>query len=406
MAPWSNNSSPPAAQEDTAAVKFRKFADEHISKLMQGFSTLPGMHSAADSTKARDHLKEWEQEMRSAREKMHADFPELWDRLLESPTRKPGQGSDAVGEDARQAARALLLQARNANMGIANPDKILDLYQDHGENMLPVAGPVPIRASGSGSWLGIDWFRKNPYSPIQLEQHEHAHTHGSMWRAAFEDLLAAALDKEQRAREVWEGSVDSESLYKAWGAPGMDWMLGLQCRGILPPQLPSLYNITPVEKKKLDRVFGKIIGGANLWTPYGKVVKRDFEQLSRVIASPEMDDLAVKSVAQPESELDLYEHFMGTSKEQAESQSPQPIDQKERPSQIKVEGKASVIATMTTTEMTVLPDGTSHSRRVLKKRFADGREEILEEESSGKEGSLGDGGANADKKDKSGWFWT
>ncbi|KAF1346291.1 hypothetical protein BDV97DRAFT_39358 [Delphinella strobiligena] len=407
MAPWNSSSntssSDTASYRDNAAIRFRHFADEKINVLLDGFKTLPGMHAAADNAKARSQLQDWEKEMRSAREKMNAEFPDLWNQLLESPARKPGQGNVAVTEDARQAARALLLQARNANVGLTNPDKILDLYQDHGESMLPVTGPVPIRASGTGGWLGIDWFRKNPYSPIQLEQHEQAHKHGSMWRAAFEDLLAATLDKKQTAREVWEGVTESESTYKGWGAPGMDWMLGLQCRGLLPPQLPSLYNISPAEKKKLDRVFGKIIAGSMLWTPYGKVVKRDFEQLARVIASPELDDVAVKAATQPETELDMYEHFMEGPLSKEEEQP----DEQETTDKNMAGKMPSVVATLTTTETTTLPDGTSQTRRTLKKRFADGREDIEEEVSCTSQN--GDGAVdteNAGKKDKGGWFWT
>lgn len=404
MAPWSS-SSPSTADQEQPAARFRRFADEQITALLNGVSTLPGMHSAADNAKARTALQDWEKGTRSATEKMDSQFPSQWAQLLESPLRKPGQGADAVTEDTRQAARALLLQARNANMG-ANPDKILALYQDHGDSMLPVVGPVPIRASGTAGWLGIDWFRKNAYSPIQLEQHEHTHQHGSMWRAAFEDLLATALDKEPSSREVWEGSVDDEGQFKAWGAPGMDWMLGLQCRGLLPPQLPSLYNITPAEKKKLDRVFGKIIAGTNLWTPYGKVVKRDFEQLARVIASPEMDDIAVKAVVQPENELNLYEKF--GDEEKNEKSEPkvsrkQGGDRNDMEKSKFVENKNSVVATLTTTKTTVLPDGTTTTRRVLKKRFADGREETNEEVSSGQDGSQSGAG---EKNDKGGWFWS
>jgi hypothetical protein len=42
------------------------------------------------------------------------------------------------------------------------------------------------------------------------------------------------------------------------------------------------------------------------------------------------------------------------------------------------ENKDSIVSTMTTTERRTLPDGTVETKRVLKKRFADGREESNE----------------------------
>ena len=335
--------------------------------------------------------------------------------MLASPRRKPGKGADAITEDHRLATRLLLLQARNANTGVTDPDKILDLFQDHGEHMLPVRSLVPIRASGTGGWLGVDWFRRSGYSPIQLEQHVDCHQHGSMWRAAFEDLLATTLDKPAAARAIWEGGVEDEGVYKAWGAPGIDWMLGLQTRGLLPPQLPSLYNISAVEKRKLDRVFGKVVLGKDLWTPYGKGVKRDFEKLVGAIASLEMGDLAVKEEeGRAETELELYEYFADQERSEVEEHMKKSEDDRQTEAQDKLEARKTddmltqsvVVATLTTTETTVLPDGTSHSRRVLKQRFTDGREEIKEEVSSSWDGDKAGVAADADNADRSRWFWT
>ena len=182
----------------------------------------------------------------------------------------------------------------------------------------------------------------------------------------------------------------------------MDWMLGLQVRGLLPPQLPSLYNISSAEKKKLDRVFGKVVVGKDLWTPYGKSVKRDFERLAGVIASLELGDLAVKLDSTPESELDVYEHFH----EEEDKEDIKESEGRERVRDEVVDSKPPVVSTLTTTETTVLPDGTIYSRRILKQRFADGREESNEEVSSGRSDKTNDDGTNAYDKNRNGWFWT
>lgn len=396
MAPWSRAKEQSAPQksseEENPFIVFRRFADEQINALMQGFNAIPGIHA---SPSGNDQLKKWEDDMQDVRKKMDDEFPDLWDRLIASEQRRPGIGGPAT-EEARQAARALLLQARNANVGV-DPDRILALYQDHGESMVPVKSMpmsgLPIRTGTStNTWLGIEWFRHSPYSPIQLEQHEQAHEHGSKWRAAFEDLLCAHLDKEQIAKDAWTGKVENQRLYSSWAQSGLDWMLGLQCRGVLPPQLPSLYNITPNEKKKLDRVYGKVIAGTRLWTPYGKLVANDFDALARVIASPNMEDMVSKTKTYPQQpELSMYEPLLG-GRQSAVGQ--------------------TLIATLTTVERTILEDGTIRTKRVLKKRFADGTEENSEAIETGRIDDRTDSKeegqeTSSDRKEKgNNWFWS
>ncbi|KAI4731891.1 hypothetical protein E4T49_00045 [Aureobasidium sp. EXF-10728] len=423
MAPWWPSSSrAEARRDDDPFADFRRFADEQINALIAGVNSLPGFSSASlDAEEQR-----WPDEMRDLRKRLEEDFPPLFASLLGAPERRSYLGGP-ISEEARQAARVLLLQARNASFGV-DPRKILSLYQDHGQGMMPVHSKFPIRTTTSNTtWLGIDWFRHSPYSPIQLEQHSTAHQHGGKWRAAFEDLLCAHLDKPQVAHAAWKAEdslaasdSDNQTLYNHWAQPGIDWMLGLQCRGILPPQLPSLYNITPLETKKLDRVFGKIVSGvSNFWTPYGRSVYDDFTQLARIVASPDAEDLVVRSNLQPDTEMDMYESLwkvkddyakdntdaptsLSTSNNSALSTSSSAKDETEKP---------SVISVMTTTEMRTMPDGSVYTKRVLKKRFSDGTEENREEESTGQPDSesksaSGDGEHELqEKKAGAGWFW-
>ncbi|KAG9524524.1 hypothetical protein KCV07_g1837, partial [Aureobasidium melanogenum] len=421
MAPWWPSSSGPDKPErdDDPFADFRRFADEQINALVEGVNSLPGFSSASLAAEE----QRWSNEMRELRRRLEQDFPPLFASLLGAPERRSYLGGP-ISEEARQAARVLLLQARNASFGV-DPRRILSLYQDHGQGMMPVHSKFPIRTTTSNTtWLGIDWFRHSPYSPIQLEQHSTAHQHGGKWRAAFEDLLCAHLEKPQVAHEAWkaEDSIaasdpDNQTLYNHWALPGIDWMLGLQCRGILPPQLPSLYNITPLETKKLDRVFGKIVSGvSNFWTPYGRAVYEDFTQLARIVASPDVEDLVVRSNMQPDTELDMYERLWMAKEdygkdetEASKSSATSNNDLSAPPSKNEEAEKPSVIAVMTTTEMRTMPDGTVYTKRVLKKRFSDGTEENREEESTGPPDSddkseSGDGGHGLHDK-KGGWFW-
>lgn len=70
--------------------------------------------------------------------------------------------------------------------------------------------------------------------------------------------------------------------------------------------------------------------------------------------------------------------------------------------------KASVISTLTTMTSRTLPDGSVETKRVLKKRFADGVEESEESTEvvhpQASTSSLGK--TSADEQKKQGWFWT
>jgi hypothetical protein len=412
MAPWwpSSSETDKARRDDDPFADFRRFADEQINALVEGINSLPGFSSASLGAEE----QRWSDEMRELRKRLEEDFPPLFASLLGAPERRAYLGGP-ISEEARQAARVLLLQARNASFGV-DPRKILSLYQDHGQGMMPVHSKFPIRTTTSNTtWLGIDWFRHSPYSPIQLEQHSTAHQHGGKWRAAFEDLLCSHLDKPQVAHEAWraEDSIaasdpDNQTLYNHWAQPGIDWMLGLQCRGILPPQLPSLYNITPLETKKLDRVFGKIVSGvSNFWTPYGRSVYEDFTQLARIVASGNL---------KPDTELDMYENLWkgeyGRNEAEDSKSEAVPINFSSTALSTSEETqKPSVISVMTTTESRTMPDGSVYTKRVLKKRFSDGTEENREEESTGhpdNENKSGSGDGAHDLLGKKGdavWFW-
>jgi hypothetical protein len=100
------------------------------------------------------------------------------------------------------------------------------------------------------------------------------------------------------------------------------------------------------------------------------------------------------------TELDAYEHLL------------------QKPENVANEAGPSILSTLTTTERSVAPDGSVTTRVVLKKRFADGREESTEtvhtqrgQESDPRETARRgvapklEGGRDQDKK-RSGWFWS
>ena len=92
------------------------------------------------------------------------------------------------------------------------------------------------------TWLSVSWFQYSPYSPVNLERHPHLGSFDTKWRSAFEDLLEATLDKPMTSEEKYGVRPPYFHPTRTWRGSGLDWMLSLQCRGILPPQLPSYYS--------------------------------------------------------------------------------------------------------------------------------------------------------------------
>jgi len=367
-------------------------------------------------SKADEEQKKWEQE--SWNNQTHGDWEDIWgDQKGSEGNQTCPYTMPKTSPEARDAARVLILQARDANLGI-DPSKILSLYRDQHVGLLD-------DFRHDSPWLSVDWFKNSPYSPIQIEQHHHAHQHGSMWRAAFEDLLSAELGKEQRAHEAWTGRLNNQRLYSSWAQAGMDWMLGLQCRGVLPPQLPQLYRLRSSGNDRMDRhmmdtIFRDLVQGKpNMWD--GAPVMHDFERLAQEIATFDQDEIKAQS-SEPETEADLYEAFLGKADHNQPKAAPATASVKAKKTEPVVQqaqpdiSASKILSSLTTTERTTSPDGTVTTKVLMKKRFADGTEESTETVST-THGQQQDAhvpklelakaveGVKADAKSQKGWFW-
>ncbi|KAL8720821.1 MAG: hypothetical protein Q9225_002375 [Loekoesia sp. 1 TL-2023] len=230
------------------------------------------------------------------------------------------------------------------------------------------------------------YLEESPYSPLHLEHQDPFHEHRAKWRKAFEDLLLVSHGKELSEKQ--------DKPTSSWS-----WKNSLAERGLVG------------------------------WNPLGmKMVPADHPEES-VTRQPEND--ASEDAA---TELDLYGRFLGgQSTRSTTSTSTQTFDNSN--GNQAAPDKPSVIATLTTTQRRMLPDGSVHTQVVLKKRFSDGREESTETEHTtygtqwpdmGKQipqqskdatststPSLGhDGrikqalGQRIEEKKKNGWFWS
>ena len=148
-------------------------------------------------------------------------------------------------------------------------------------------------------------------------------------------------------------------------------------------------------------------------------------------ARPDPDAAQSPETNAAATELDMYERFLDglrPSDAKAQSDTHAASTQIEAahppPSQIAnprptppvpatAAADVGVVATLTTTEHVVLPDGTTRTTVALRKRFVDGREERKEtvQTSQGQHGSGGtesgqNGEAEGGERKGKGWFWS
>ncbi|KAK4953895.1 hypothetical protein LTR10_008499 [Elasticomyces elasticus] len=243
---------------DNLFVSFKNFIDSNLDSLADSFRKFPSNIA---------ELRTKMEEERERRKQEESDIWKRWTGLDGSPDHFQLQ-RDRANPESRQdvvdATLLLLREARDRSATVA-PERIEALFRDDRLGALdafasPMLSPggacyyqrdngynAPSTAifrssNASHRWLSIDWFKRSPYSPISLEQEPDLEQPGGSWRGAFEDLISVALDKPVELREQWGYRCPVASTQSTRNGPGLDWMLSLQCRGILPPQLPSYYN--------------------------------------------------------------------------------------------------------------------------------------------------------------------
>ena len=287
-------------------------------------------------------------------------------RVREERDREDMIRDERIDEEAGEAMRVL---------GFVCPYR-----PDDQEVPLRNRAPRSSKSHPSKSLMGAPLFGYllwSPYSPLHLEQDPVLRNHGDKWRRAFEDLTGTQIKGEMLDREILEK------------VPQRYWktMLGGAFGGFESIAMPE--EILDVAKAK------------------GECWKDEF------------------------TELDLYERFLGNQDPQAASSSATSVptyttSRAAMPSTIAETPAPTVTSTLTTTERTTFPDGSVHTKVVLKKHFADGREESTETEHtsySSQDESRGSvkpflvgEGTDISKKEasegiaqqakKKGWFWS
>ncbi|XTI87165.1 hypothetical protein V2W45_1308652 [Cenococcum geophilum] len=231
----------------------------------------------------------------------------------------------------------------------------------------------------SGFLGAMHYLHYNPYSPLRLEEDSQLSKAGVPWRDAFEDLVRAERGQTLLSRE---------ELGKSTQTHHVDWMRGLWERGSFrSPQFQdwNTWNIKPAnEDEEARRTYSDFEPNEE---------DQEFDEHESYEYSHDHEDHhddhhdpptprpethAESGTSGPETELEAYEQLIGPT--EFTSQPPASTVTAVTPTtqSQSVDPRPSILSTLTTTERTIQPDGTVTTKMVLKKRFADGREESSE----------------------------
>lgn len=367
---------------------FRHFIDSQFDRLATGIHAIPDIMSDMRSRVEPHHKSSYE-----------TASPMIW----LSQARRPCPYSPAEpSKEAQQAVKLLLAQSQKRN-SIIDRRLMSRLFTDLGDDSTRRGSS----RSRDPCWLGVDWFESSPYSPAQIEVHQHTHQQGSMWRAAFEDLLCAELGKPLSAHAAWSNQRADQALYSAWAQEPRDWMLGLSCRGVLPPHLPNLYRYN---FESQDHMLKNIVTADYQRPRVPTPVLCDLLKLADAVSTFDRDEIDEQTANSPGSEQDLYEAFLGQSAAQAKRPQVCPVVQHREQIASSQCTKPTVLSTLTTTERTTLPDGTVTTKVIVKKSFSDGRQESSETVSTTQSGlspvSIAERDTDKRAKTPTGWFWS
>ena len=336
----SSGSSRGSQQEDNPFIAFRRYADEQMANLLQSFIGLPSAFTTHSA------IARWRPYDDQARRRNL----DTWASQNEEDT------TAWRGEARRQEAR----EAEEASARYSTPEKTyaghLEDCTEEDERTLCPYRPAERQPRDETSFhtptstllWPIGYMLFSPYSPYRLEQKEPFCDYGSRWRDAFEDLLSFE-GKDAESRE------DSPSVAcPAW------------IRSFNDVDPLGLHDAMKQFRHQLPDSFSENLGTRQPENDFDEEEMTEldlFEQLlqrqqpHRERSSTWIDDV----VKEPRKSVHLDERkAQDTSARSGEG------------------NKLGIVSTLTTTERIALPDGTVHTKMVLKKRFADGREESSE----------------------------
>ena len=334
-----NQQAPASAEADNPFIAFRRFADAQIASVLDTLLGVPSSSEHGSSHASCPAL--------NGRSPQHTGEMGRWSAYASDTCdgRPEKIRTEGGGEDGEPFGASLSREIRRGN----GPDDLRAVREAPPLSLASVFGAL----LGADDRLGarvvaeachplseeslLEYLLCNPYSPLFLEQCEYPRA--PRWREAFEDLLVARQGIEMPTQSL---SGERED--------GGDWFDFIQ-RLTKPDDWPGI----PDEGRSRLSQLGSRFGGAS--DSHG--------------SSDDYDG--------PETELDLYTRFLGDQDPGSISTSTtKSLASVATASSSESDRRPSIISTLTTTERIAAPDGTVHTKVVLKKRFADGREENSE----------------------------
>lgn len=173
----------------------------------------------------------------------------------------------------------------------------------------------------------FDWLNSSSRSPLKLESLNFILAARVNWRDAYEDLLRTEKGLPLMSNNDLGQSAEMEK--QQWAQERLGRLRGLR------------------EQQRREQVQPPI----------------EHKEVNQIEATP-----ALQANEDPQTELDMYEQLLSPGAKFS------PVSTEAVPTS----SPSSILSTLTTTERSVAPDGTVTTKVVLKKRFADGREENSE----------------------------
>ena len=263
-----------------------------------------------------------------------------------------------------------------------------------------------------GEHVVAHFLNESEYSPFNIENDPDLKVFGPLWRQAFGDLMDAAEGRRMApvARDY------NKAEWVAHYVPR--WAKTVEDRAAANNPFYAVLREFTTSTDLFEQL--QFLGRA-LADGHGT------NALNTDDANEEANE------AQVETELEMYERMLAMGNDDSAdlrspttfpAPSPAPAQKSEPPTSSPSKPMTSIISTLTTTERVTMPDGSVRTRRVLKKRFSDGREESNESEEvqQPRKSSLNErvedawSGQNPRKaeetrpepeeKKKGGWFWS
>ncbi|EON63064.1 hypothetical protein W97_02291 [Coniosporium apollinis CBS 100218] len=334
--------------------------DEHFSNFFGG---PPGKANREDEDRSKDdhrdrwrELKRFNQGFRVGEddqweerddERLHGLWDRLWERLNRSP--------DDAEKDSGAARFPPWHHQREApSERVEEPLGLQSRFPPRSQPPRQPGWVIPVidvTGAETDRRKLAQYLRSSPYSPLHLEWTMPHHSHYAVgkqmpdWRVAFADLVHA-----QTGRPF---GPEPEALDRGFDAMHDQY---------------TQHQYAPGDNRhaKIDERNGT--GRQHYVTAVAPTGARPATQLQ------DNDSRG------PDTELDMYDRFLGSSQERSNTVQPSSghIPTASSSTQTEPISQPSVLSTLTTTERTVQPDGTTMTKVILKKRFADGKEESSE----------------------------